>query len=796
MKLGGVSSPPVRFAALSLFVALVFVGQSAPRAEAKKPVRVAKHGVRAKVSRKTLKITGNRRANTVVLRLRRGKRKMLLVDVRDDGSADFRFDRKAFKRISILGGAGDDSIEIDDANGVFTDSELTTIEGGPGKDGIRGGAGAETIKGGPDADTVDGGGGVDAVSLGDGDDVFRSAPGDGSDVVEGEAGGDRLVIDGSEAAESFGLSANGARLRATRDAEGAAVDANGIEAVDINPLGAADAIAIAPLGGTAVGKVNVDLALTLGGTSTDGLADSIVVNGTGGDDTLTVAGGTSGVNVAGVVPSVSILHPEASDGLTVSGQGGADAIDASALAAGTVALTLDGGPQVDTMTGSPGRDLVDGGTEDDVASLGEGDDTFRSSPGGGSDLVEGGGGVDRLLVDGSEAADSFFLSANGERLRAVRDPGAAIDANGIETAELHPLGGADTIFPVSVVGTDVTRTIVDLEGAPGGGLDGQADSVFFNASEGNDVVTLSGGASGVNVSGVGTPLSVTHADPASDLLNVNAMNGTDTVNAAGLAAGGIGLVIEGGPLADVLIGSGGGDLVDGGNGEDLAFLGAGDDTFRWKPGDGSDTVEGQSGADRLRFNGSNVNENVDVSANGGRVRFFRDVANITLDLNDIEGLDLNVIGGADTVTVNDLAGTDVTEANVDLASSLGGSAGDGQFDSVTVNASNGGDVASIGGGPSGVSMSGLVPTVSVTHGEAAPNDRLIVNLLAGDDHIDASGVAAGAVALFLNGGDNNDSLTGGDGDDTITGGNGDDVLIGGPGLDSLDGGPGTNTVIQ
>jgi Ca2+-binding RTX toxin-like protein len=783
------------FALLVLLVTVGLTGTGARAKGAKKHGRSVKHGVRAKVSRNTLTIRGNRRANTVVLRLRRGKRRMLLVDVRDDGSADFTFNRKAFKRISILGGAGDDSMEIDDANGVFTDSELTTIEGGPGKDEIRGGAGAETIRGGPDADTVDGGGGVDAVSLGDGDDVFRSGPGGGSDVVEGEAGGDRLVIDGSEAAESFGLSANGARLRATRDAEGAAIDANGIEAVDINPLGAADAIAIAPLAGTAVGKVNVDLALTLGGTSTDGLPDSLVVNGTGGDDTLTVAGGASGVNVAGIVPSVSILHPEASDGLTVGGQGGADTIDASALAAGTVALTLDGGPQVDTLMGSPGRDLVDGGTEDDVATLGEGDDTFRSSPGGGSDLVEGGGGVDRLLMDGSEAADSFFLSANGERLRAVRDPGSAIDANDIETAELHPLGGADTIFPASVVGTDVTRTIVDLEGAPGGGLDGQADSVLFNASDGNDVVTLSGGASGVNVSGVGTPLSVTHADPASDLLTVNAMNGTDTVDASGLAAGGIGLVIEGGPLADILIGSGGGDLVDGGGGEDVALLGAGDDTLRWGPGGGSDTVEGQSGADRLRYNGSNVNENVDVSANGGRVRFFRDIANVTLDLNDIEGLDLNVIGGADNVTVNDLAGTDVTEANVDLASSLGGSAGDGQFDSVTVNASNGGDVASIGGGPSGVSMSGLAPTVSVSHGEAV-NDRLTVNLLAGDDHIDASGVAAGAVGLTLNGGDNNDSLTGGAGDDAITGGNGDDVLIGGPGLDLLDGGPGNNTIVQ
>ena len=68
----------------------------------------------------------------------------------------------------------------------------------------------------------------------------------------------------------------------------------------------------------------------------------------------------------------------------------------------------------------------------------------------------------------------------------------------------------------------------------------------------------------------------------------------------------------------------------------MALLGAGDDKFIWNPGDGSDTVEGQAGTDTLQFNGSNANENVDISANGSRVRFFRDVGNVTMDLNGIE----------------------------------------------------------------------------------------------------------------------------------------------------------------
>ena len=69
-------------------------------------------------------------------------------------------------------------------------------------------------------------------------------------------------------------------------------------------------------------------------------------------------------------------------------------------------------------------------------------------------------------------------------------------------------------------------------------------------------------------------------------------------------------------------------------------MGAGDDTFVWNPGDGSDTVEGQAGTDTLQFNGANVNENIDLSANGSRVRFSRDVGNITMDLNGVENVNV------------------------------------------------------------------------------------------------------------------------------------------------------------
>ena len=99
-----------------------------------------------------------------------------------------------------------------------------------------------------------------------------------------------------------------------------------------------------------------------------------------------------------------------------------------------------------------------------------------------------------------------------------------------------------------------------------------------------------------------------------------------------------------------------------------------------------------------------------------------------------------------------------------------------------------------GAGPN-VQVSGLPARVSLS-GAIAGSDRLTVNALAGDDVVDATGLAANSALLTLDGGDGDDVLLGGGGDDTLLGGAGDDVLIGGPGNDSIDGGPGDNVVLD
>ena len=202
--------------------------------------------------------------------------------------------------------------------------------------------------------------------------------------------------------------------------------------------------------------------------------------------------------------------------------------------------------------------------------------------------------------------------------------------------------------------------------------------------------------------------------------------------------------LAGGAGAETLLGRGGRDSIDGNRGNDVAVMGGGDDTFVWDPGDGSDVVEGQGGHDTMLFNGANITEQVDLSANGKRLLFFRNPGPITMDTDGVERVDFNALGGADVVTVNDLSGTDVDEVNVDLA------AVDKQADRVVVKGTDGDDEIDVSGDAGEVKVSGLAATVRALHPEPA-QDQLAIDTLAGNDAVDAAGLAAGAIQLFVDG---------------------------------------------
>ena len=285
--------------------------------------------------------------------------------------------------------------------------------------------------------------------------------------------------------------------------------------------------------------------------------------------------------------------------------------------------------------------------------------------------------------------------------------------------------------------------------------------------------------------------------------------------------------LVGGFGTEQLDGGAGDDVLDGNLGADVLIGGAGADVIQWDPGDSNDTVDGGADADRLVFNGSNIGEILGVSPVGDHVRLTRDVANIVMDLDGVEAIDLNTVGGADQVKVDPIAGTDLTTVTANFAAAAGGG-DDAQIDEVIVPPG-----LAIGQDRAAATVDGLGAQVRVVGG--ANTDRISVLGTAGPDvqpvkgtpSADAVNVTANGTSVAIFGatagvyvnttgvevidadlGGGNDSFSavgnlaalvaldvdGGAGADTILGSNGADVLDGGDDADVVDGNQGVDSV--
>jgi hypothetical protein len=373
-----------------------------------------------------------------------------------------------------------------------------------------------------------------------------------------------------------------------------------------------------------------------------------------------------------------------------------------------------------------------------------------------------------------------------------------MDLNGVETLALAMSGGADALTMHDVTGTDLTTVDADLAGF-GGVDDGQIDEVVVppgkpigqdgttatvdglgaqvRAHNGSaddrihvvgvgtaDEVPLQGtaGADVVSASADGTDVAVVGVTPGVrvELTSVERVDlalgtGADAFSAVGNLAPLTTLVVDGGPDADTLLGGNGVDILQGGTGDDtldgnqgadLLIAGDGNDTIRWDPGDGSDDIEGGKDADRLQFNGANVNEVFEILANGGRVRLDRNVGSIALDMNDVETVDLAMSGGSDILNIGDLTGTDVKTVNAGLAATGGGD--DGAADSVVVNGTAGDDAFVLTDPGSAVNVKGVAAQVNIT-GSTAALDGLTVNGLAGTDSFSVTPGVSALIQLNL-----------------------------------------------
>lgn len=519
-----------------------------------------------------------------------------------------------------------------------------------------------------------------------------------------------------------------------------------------------------------------------GGTASVLNTSLIRVNGQDGDDLVRLD------EANGVLPVTNLLGGGGNDTL-ISGSGD-DELDG-----GTGDDSLFGRGGIDRLLGGRGNDFLSGGVGNDQLFGGDNDDVIDWLPGDGSDLAEGEDGNDELLFVGGNGSEDVDISAIGPRLRFFRNPGVVtMDCDGIEQVTFEANGGADQVNLHDLTDTKVRNVRVDISSSGANDIDSK-DTVIVEGTAASDVINVAGSTNELSITRRDSVVTIVGAEQDLDKVFVNALGGDDVVDASEVQAGVNDLTLNGGIGIDTLTGGHGNDQLIGAQGDDTVFAGEGDDTLIWNPGDANDVFEGQAGQDTMLFNGANVGETITISANGPRLSFTRNIATVTMDCDDIEVVHFTAKGEPDTITVNDLSGTDVREVKLDLSAGGDAGVGDVATDTIIVNGTEANDVITVNGSAAGVTVSGLTAAVNILSSVAA-DDKLVIKTLGGDDVVEASGLPAGFIGLTADGGDNDDVLVGSSGNDTLLGGAGDDVLRGGPGIDVLDGGPGANVVIQ
>jgi Ca2+-binding RTX toxin-like protein len=424
--------------------------------------------------------------------------------------------------IQAFGLSGDDSISLNETNGALPRANLY---GGSGIDTLTGGSGGDLLFGQSGSDTILGKGGFDILFGGSADDTLTG--GDADDQAFGQSSNDKFIW-------------------------------NPGDDTDLNEGGAG--------------------------------IDTVEVNGGNGDEAFTTTANGTRVRFDRLSPAPFSIDIGTSENLVVNMNGGQDSFSATGNLAALIQITVDGGAGNDTLLGSNGADLLLGGDGDDfvdgqqgndTALLGANNDTFQWDPGDGNDTVEGQDGTDALLFNGSGINEIFDASANGARVRFTRNIGTVtLDLNGVERFDVNALGGPDTFTVNDLTGTDATTINIMLAGILGGNTgDNQADNVIVNGTSGEDVILVSGNASGVTLSGLAALINILSAEPANDRLTVNGLAGDDIVDASGLAATGIALTLDGGEDDDALTGGDGADNLLGGNGDDVLIGGPGVDVL-------------------------------------------------------------------------------------------------------------------------------------------------------------------------------------------------------------------------
>ena len=456
-----------------------------------------------------LTITGDSANDTISVGFRNtatldGTTDTSIIDV-SANTDGYSFDASTIGRVSIDGGAGNDTIivEID---------RRAVINGGDGLDSINSGTGSDQIFGGAGDDTILGNGGRDVIFGGEGNDNISG--GTGPDVLIGDAGND-TVVGGLGDDRVFG-----------DDVLGGAVEGDAVGNDTISGGEGRD---------TLYGGLGADV--ISGGPGSQDLANY----SSRSDDLTLILGAVNGSGGGGVTSEVGQTPPTEGDTITfdtekVNGGSGNDLI----VGDGGFNV-LWGGAGNDRLVGNGGNDFLFGVEGDDSLSGGSGDDYLQG--GAGADDMAGDDGFDTVdysdhntavVVGMGNIADdgSPDLTVDQASTEARRGPGAERDNVRSTVEEVIGTGGNDVL---SAEGTNVPNYSVRFLGGPGDDrLEGShtgndtliggpgIDGLF--GYEGNDRFEIADGMADTADGGPGTDTAI--ADSIDVLTNVETVNPT------------------------------------------------------------------------------------------------------------------------------------------------------------------------------------------------------------------------------------------------------------------------------
>ena len=522
------------------------------------------------------------------------------------------------------------------AANTATDSDLDAatrdIVGNDNVTGVvsaYGGSGDDVLIGGAQDDTLNGNGGADTI-------VY--AIGGGHDTVDGGTGTDKLIVEGNANAQTVDLTATSATTFTVQtDGTGVPeISASGIETVDLKMAAGTDGVTVTGLG----------------------TGETITVTGTAADFTVT------GDNL----PTTRVTDAET---LRINGDGGDDTINASGLV-----VAPGGGAPVTDGTGVPGTTWI--------ASFGE-------NPGSayyyGQTFIATGNYLSQLRF-AMEAADTFYPDDVEFRVSIVRWN----DANRTVVGGLLYESSRLVDDKVSGIQTFTVNPNISLTVGDSYAFFFDAYSERDTVPGSTRVRAVNGAAASepgyfINLF-TGDPLTSQWGNPFFPSADLAYELTYGTTQALGITLdGGAGNdTITGSTGSDTIIGGDGNDTITGGLGDDIITGGEGSDTFLYTVGDGSDTINGGSTGtdlDKIIITGNGNKQIVTITAtdpdnnpaNGVQDPILIRIdetgngsVDATLALTEVEDIVLSLGGGNDDVIVNgqSFAGTSLAVSTITI----------------------------------------------------------------------------------------------------------------------------------